>query len=36
MTRPPCIGCYVAAAATVSAVLGLSLLAAWSAWWVRP
>jgi hypothetical protein len=36
MTRPPCIGCYVAATGIVSAVFGLSLLAVWSAWWVRP
>jgi hypothetical protein len=32
----PCVGCWVAAAGIVSAVLGVSLLAAWAAWWVRP
>ena len=32
----PCVGCWVAATGIVSSLLGVSLLAAYAAWWVRP
>lgn len=34
--EPPSPAAYIAAAGLVSAIVGVSILAAWSAWWVRP